>query len=426
MSTRDRTIITISIAGFACVIGYWLLLRPTSARLATCKHALATMQDELGDAVRLRRTSVERTMHEAGMWTAEESSTFLEELAQIAATHGARLVTVSVADPRRVNEPEVGADAATTIDYGLFEMKVSAKFQGAYSAIRHLLSALHDHEPRLQVTEVSLATGEGGDEEIAATTDMKYFVFQRAVGSEPAGPTPAVPTRPEVVAMAPQVAPLPSPFRRGPQPVAPPSEARARRRGPGLSVTVPPNLPEVAPEDEEAEEELPPAERGPTPVLTGILGGEEHLLAAISVGDRTRLYAAGDKLSEKATVAVVAREGIQITVARARGERTILARTGQPITAVQMPRDELGVLPGEGAQQEQRRVLPLSAGTVTGPSGAVGLIREEGRTYIARIGDVIGGGLKVVAIEDGNVFVADADAGDRGPTERIALRRQGG
>ncbi|MFQ5809265.1 MAG: hypothetical protein ACE5JM_06570, partial [Armatimonadota bacterium] len=99
---------------------------------------------------------------------------------------------------------------------------------------------------------------------------------------------------------------------------------------------------------------------------------------------------------------------------------------GQPIAGYRMPPDE-GRLPwDEDTAEERRPALPRSAGTVSGPAGAVGLIREEGRTYVARVGDVIADGLQIVAIENGNVYVADADAGPRAESERIALPRQGG
>ncbi|MGD8237327.1 MAG: hypothetical protein PVH68_02130 [Armatimonadota bacterium] len=423
MSARDRIIITISVAACACVVGYWALLRPTSIRLARSKQALATMQDDLADAVRLRRTSVEETLHTAGIWTAEEASAFLQELARMAATRGARLVSVSVADPRRVNEPEHGS--ASTIDYGLFEMKVSAKFQGPYAAVRSLLAALHDHEPRLQLTEVGLTAEEADPGGVAAATEMKFFVFQHAAGSKPVGPTPTADIPPTTVAMVPDAPSLPSPFRHGPPPLEPdePSDDEA---GPGASGTMafPPDLPDVSGDEPDDEEAVPPLE-GPRAVLTGIVGGQGRLLAAISVEDRTRLYAPGDRLANDATVAAVATEGIQLAVLDEGGERMILARTGQPIAGYRMPPDA-GGLPWEEPTEEPRPVLPHSAGTVSGPAGAVGLIREEGRTYVARVGDVIADGLQIVAIEDGNVYVADADAGPRPVSQRIALPREGG
>ncbi|MFQ5810793.1 MAG: hypothetical protein ACE5JM_14350, partial [Armatimonadota bacterium] len=355
MSARDRIIITISVAACACVIGYWVLLRPTTIRLAGSKRSLATLQDDLGNAARLRRTSVDETLHVAGMWTAEESSGFLQELARMAATRGARLVSVSVADPRRVNEPEHGG--ASTIDYGLFEMKVSAKFQGPYAAVRGLLAALHDHEPRLQLPAVGL-TAEGGDAgTVAAATEIKYFVFQRAVGSKPVGPTLAPDIEPTAVAMVPEALSLPSPFRHGPAPLAP-EEPSDGEDGPGanLSMVFPPDLPDVT--GDEAEEEAVPPLEGPRPVLTGIVGREGNLLAAISVEGRTRLYAPGDRLSGNATVAVVAAEGIQLAVLGEAGERMVLARTGQPIAGYRMPPDEGRLAWDDDTAEERRPVLP--------------------------------------------------------------------
>lgn len=421
MSTRDRIIITISIAAAVCVVGYWALLRPCTSRFIQSRDALATMREDLGDAVSLRRTPVEKTMHDAGMWTAEESSVFLQELARMAATHGARLVSVSVADPRRVNESQL--NGASTIDYGLFEMKVSAKFGGLYAAVRQLLTALHDHEPRLRLTQVGLSAEQGATDEIAATTELQYYVFQRAVGKDPAGETPTPVVEVEPVPIVPVLSP--SPFGRGPARVQPETE-EAEEPTVSAQMTVPPDLPEVGglePGEEEAPEAVP---EGPTPVLTGIVGGRDGLLAAISVEGRTRLYAAGDRLSDRATVAVVAREGIQIAVAGARGERTILARPGQPITGAAMPTRQPFPLPEGGMPAEPSMVLPVSAGTVNGPSGAVGLIREEQRTYIARVGDVIGGRLQIVAIESGDVYVVDADGGIGREQERMALPREGG
>jgi hypothetical protein len=419
MSSRDRIIISIALAACACVIGYWALLRPTIGRLGRSKQTLVNMQEDLANAVRLRRTGVEETLHESGMWTAEESSFFLRELAKLAAAHGTRLVSVNMADPRRLNQAQ--QDGASAIDYGLFEMKVSAKFDGSYPAVRSLIGALHEHEPVLQLTEVSLATGQGDSDIIAATAELKYFVFQRAVGSKPA----AVVYAPEVGPVAedfPVTTAGPSPFRRGPLLI----EREEPGEGPGgfIPVGIPGLLPDIGGMEDLLPEE-PPAPPAPIPVLMGIVGREGNLLAAISIEDRTGLYQAGDKLLGNATVARVAPEGVQITLATKAGERTILARTGQPIIGIEMPVAESSPEPGAGAEEETGPALPMAAGTVNGPAGAVSLIREEGRTYVARVGDVIGGGLEIVAIERGDVYVSDPEPGERAKNARIALPREG-
>ncbi len=421
MSSRDRIIISIAIAACACVVGYWALLRPTIGRLGRSKQTLVNMQDELADAVRLRRTGVEETLHEAGMWTAEESSVFLRELAKLAAAHGTRLVSVSMSDPRRLDQAQQEGTPAR--DYGLFEWKVSAKFDGPYSAVRSLIGALHEHEPRLQLTEVSLTTGQGDSDILTAATELKYFVFQRAVGNKPA----AIVHAPDVGPVAediPVTTAGPSPFRRGPILIE--SEEPGEVPGGLIPVGIPGDLPDISGMEDLIPEE-PPAPPAPIPVLTGIVGREGNFLAAISVEDRTRLYQAGDRLLGNATVTRVASEGVQITLATEAGERTILARTGQPIIGIEMPVVESSPEPGaEGVEEETSPPLPMAAGTVNGPAGAVSLIREEGRTYVARVGDVIGGGLEIVAIERGDVYVSDPEPGERAENARIALPREGG
>lgn len=429
MSARDRIIITVSIAVFAGVIGYWALLRPSTGSLVASKRTLAQMQDELQGVVGLRTTRVQHVMHAAGMWTAEESSGFVQQLARLAATHRARLVNVNVADPRRVNPTQQGP--AGTIDHGLFEVKVTADFEGAYPAIRRLVAALHDHRPRLRLTQVTLAAGQGSHE-ITVTTEIAFFVFQPAAGAKPIGPTPKSPAPPETVAVA---GARPSPFGQGlGVATAPETPAEAPEADVSASVTVPPDLPEIGPggpgEDSPQEEELP---RGPRPVLAGVVGREGWLLAAISLEGRTRLYAAGDKLSENATLAVVRAEGVQITVhgngTRAPGEeaeRNIVVRTGQPITGVEIQIEDGGALPDGGPLGESSTAFPVSAGTVSGRAGAIGLVREQDSIYFVRAGDVIAGRLQVVAIADGDVYVADAEADVRQASESMTLPRGGG
>ncbi|GAF78609.1 unnamed protein product, partial [marine sediment metagenome] len=361
MSARDRIIIGAALAVIACVIGYWLLLGPSTRRLKTANDAIVGLEDKWRDVDRVRRISWTKTAHDAGMWTAAESSLFPQKLAELAESFGARIIEVSVANPRRVDKRPLSGTEGTT-DYGLFEMKVMARFQGVYAAMRRLLAALYEYRPPLALMQVTLAGVEGEGDEIRAATEIQFFVFQEAAGSKPVGPMPVGRGPSEPVAVADAGA---APF--GPLPRAEEEPPEAGDTAAAASLTVPPDLPTLLPE--EPPEELP---EGPWAVLVGIVGREGSLLAAISVEDRTTLYAAGDKLSEDATVTAVHGDGIQMTVARRDTERRILVRTGQPLTGVVIatqpePWSEVGP------------ALPLAAGTVTGPGGAVGLIREQER-----------------------------------------------
>jgi hypothetical protein len=370
---RNQVMVAVGVALCLAAAAYYGMVAPAVQQIISARTTIATLDRALAEQRALSQTDLRGRLHEAGIFSLEEANSLGGQLAEIAASAGAKLTDLSLQEPKAVL---VAGGPQAKSRYKVHEVQMKARFEGGYPSLMKLMGALEGHNPPILVSAASLRAAGSDPAVLQADVSASIFLLL-TVGTGGSPLSASAPTPPPAgPSLGGSGSPFESPTAPGASGTLTVKDLGGGEGGEGATVKpaapartdpvpIPPGLvPGAIPPP------APPPSVTPRPggtarevaaFLTGTVAGPDGGLAVVQVGRHRYNFRPGDVLSQTMRLQAVSRDAVVLRVAGEDVTVTVGEQFPQP---VEPPEAEEASKTGETPRP---RVAYATAGRASSP-----------------------------------------------------------